>query len=403
VELIWLAPAALLGLAALVLPVLIHLLTHQQTRHVPFPTLRFLRRTRLAALRRRSLHDWWLLAVRLAILAAAVAALAGPVFVSETRQSAWRQRVARAVVVAPGGASAALVEPLVESERRNSFVSEVFQPTTHAADGLRDAALWLAKQPPAAQEVVVIGDLRVGAIVREDLTLVPARVGVRFLPVPASASSRVVNLYFQEAEVLWHARTTLEDTYTRVSYDRLGPASPFLTVRAAPDEQAVAEAALNAVLTRGVDADATPVRRVVVVFDGGSTEGLAVTAPPPQAWMREALAALPEVNGGASGDLLVVRANVRGSDPDAARLLENIGRVVVAVDRSALEPARVSVQTLAGWSRPIGAFERGQPADEGDRRWFWAVTLLLMGVEMLMRRPGSAPASAEHIQESQVA
>jgi hypothetical protein len=402
-DLIWLAPAASLGLMALVVPALIHLLTNQRTRRIPFPTLRFLRRTRLAAIGRRVVQNWLLLAVRLLILAMAVGALAGPVFVSATRQEEWRQRVARAVVVAPGGAPAALVDPLIDGERRDSFVSEVFRPGARVADGLRDAALWLQRQPPASYEVVVVGDLRAGAVVPGDLTLVPARAGLRFLPLPSSVASREVDVHFQEADVVWRARTTLQDSSTRVSYTRAGKAGQSLTVRAAANDQAAADAAMNAVLSRGLDADATSRRRLVVVFEGGSTQDLELTAPAQQAWMRDALASLPETIGGGSGDVLVVQAKRRASDREAAHLLERIARVVFASDRSTLEPAPISVQTFAEWSRPPGAFESGRPVDEGDRRWLWAAALVLMAIEMIIRRTRSSSADAHDVQEARVA
>lgn len=400
-DVIWLAPAASLGLLALVVPVLIHLLTHQQTRHVPFPTLRFLRRTRLAAIRRRAIQNWFLLAVRVSILAMAVGALAAPVLVSEARQEEWRRRVARAVVVAPG--AEADVEPLIESERRDSFVNAVFRPGARVADGLRDAALWLERQPPASHEVVVVGDLRADAIAPRDLTLVPARVGLRFLPLPVSVSNRDLDLQFQEGETMWRARTTLHDASTHVSYSRAVNLERFFTVRAAANEQATADAALTAVFARGIDIDHAATRRVAVVFEGGDARDLPVTVPPTEAWMRQALAALPQTTGGASGELLVVHAKRPGSVPAAAHLLEHIARVVFASDRTAFEPAPMPAQTLAEWSRPSGPFESGRPGDEGDRRWFWAAALVLMALEMIARRTNIAPSDAQDLQEPRVA
>ena len=46
----WLTPAVLSGLLLVVLPIAIHLLTRQQARTRPFPSLRFLVPTQLAAL-----------------------------------------------------------------------------------------------------------------------------------------------------------------------------------------------------------------------------------------------------------------------------------------------------------------------------------------------------------------
>jgi integral membrane sensor domain MASE1 len=96
---IWLNPLALVALAAVSAPVLIHLLVQRRAERFPFPTLRFLRPTRLAAIRRHVLEDIPLLLVRAAILAAAVSALAGPLLVTAARRHAWDRRLVRAVVV----------------------------------------------------------------------------------------------------------------------------------------------------------------------------------------------------------------------------------------------------------------------------------------------------------------
>ena len=91
---LWLNPVALFALAAIAAPILIHILVQRRAERFPFPTLRFLQPTRLAAIRRHLLEDWRLLAVRAALLAAAAAALAGPLLVTA---------VATAGVGSPGG------------------------------------------------------------------------------------------------------------------------------------------------------------------------------------------------------------------------------------------------------------------------------------------------------------
>src|SRR5471030_2938240 len=95
---LWLNPFALFALATVVAPILIHILIQRRAERFPFPTLRFLQPTRLAAIRRHVLEDAVLLAVRVALLAAAAAALAGPLFVTAARRQAWERRVVRAVV-----------------------------------------------------------------------------------------------------------------------------------------------------------------------------------------------------------------------------------------------------------------------------------------------------------------
>src|SRR5580765_4132918 len=96
----WLNPSALFALVAAAAPILIHLLIQRRAERFPFPTLRFLQPTRLAAIRRHVLEDLPLLAVRVALLTAAVAALAGPLFVTNARRQAWDRRMVRATVKA---------------------------------------------------------------------------------------------------------------------------------------------------------------------------------------------------------------------------------------------------------------------------------------------------------------
>ena len=86
---LWLNPLALFALAAIAAPILIHILVRRTAERFPFPTLRFLKPTRLAAIRRHLLEDWRLLAIRAALLAAAAAALAGPLIVTNGRRQAW--------------------------------------------------------------------------------------------------------------------------------------------------------------------------------------------------------------------------------------------------------------------------------------------------------------------------
>ena len=75
---VWLHPVILFALAAVAAPILIHILVQRRAEVVPFPTLRFLRSTAIVSIRRHLLEDRLLLALRIAIVAAAVTAVAGP-------------------------------------------------------------------------------------------------------------------------------------------------------------------------------------------------------------------------------------------------------------------------------------------------------------------------------------
>jgi len=74
----FLAPLFLLGLAALAVPVLIHLTQKERKSVVHFPSLMFLRKIPYESVQRRRIRDWLLLALRLAAIALIVTAFARP-------------------------------------------------------------------------------------------------------------------------------------------------------------------------------------------------------------------------------------------------------------------------------------------------------------------------------------
>jgi Aerotolerance regulator N-terminal/von Willebrand factor type A domain len=74
----FLAPLFFLGLAALAVPVLVHLTQRERKTVVEFPSLMFLRKIPYESVQRRRIRDWLLLALRLAALAMIVAAFARP-------------------------------------------------------------------------------------------------------------------------------------------------------------------------------------------------------------------------------------------------------------------------------------------------------------------------------------
>ena len=88
----FLAPLFFAGLAALGIPVLIHLIQKERKNVVAFPSLMFLKRVPYQSVRRRRIKNWTLLAMRLAALALIVAAFARPFLRGST------------VVAASGGA-----------------------------------------------------------------------------------------------------------------------------------------------------------------------------------------------------------------------------------------------------------------------------------------------------------
>lgn len=76
----FLSPLVLLGLAALAIPVLIHLIQREKKQIMPFPSLMFVRRVPYKSVQRRRIHNWLLLLIRAAALLLIILAFARPYF-----------------------------------------------------------------------------------------------------------------------------------------------------------------------------------------------------------------------------------------------------------------------------------------------------------------------------------
>ena len=74
----FLTPAFFVGLGAIAIPVLIHLIQREKKRVVAFPSLMFVRRIPYQSVRRRRIRHWFLLFLRAAAIALIVLAFARP-------------------------------------------------------------------------------------------------------------------------------------------------------------------------------------------------------------------------------------------------------------------------------------------------------------------------------------
>src|SRR3954466_6405594 len=171
---LWLNPSALFALAAMAAPILIHILIQRRAERLPFPTLRFLQPTRLAAIRRHVLEDLPLLTVRAATLAAAAAALAGPLLVTTSRRQAWDQRIVRARIT-----NLPATDRARSPDQRAALREQTFDGPS-LSDGIRRAIVWLETTPPARREIVAASPPPSGSIAAADIAQVPAEVGIRF-------------------------------------------------------------------------------------------------------------------------------------------------------------------------------------------------------------------------------
>jgi hypothetical protein len=373
-------------------PVIIHLIARHRARRTVFPSLKFIPAAPVPALRRRVITEWPLLVVRISILVIATAALAGPVFVSAGRRAEWNQRVARATLSTL--AEEAGARPRIADERGSSFLHAHFA-SPRLPDAIRDAVDWLGRQPPAARELVVIGDLREGLLTERDLDAIPPTAGVRFVTTTGAAVGAVPRPRLI-AEAGSGRPTQFELDVepallnTTVKYAPTAGAEPRVTIDGGPASRAHADAVLRAILREGVLLSGDGSREVVIAFDGATlADG---KTPPGAAWMREALERIPEARGSERNGALIVRVAMPVTDRRAPSIVARVVAQAFSAPFAQFEPRRISPVTLQSWSRPPGPSPAGVlPADEGDRRWFWAAVLLLIGVEHLLRGEGKRP------------
>jgi hypothetical protein len=355
----WIAPAALFGVALVALPIAIHLLVRQHARTLEYPSLRFLRETQLAALRRRTIQDALLLLCRAAIVALAAVALAGPILQTASRTAASAQRTSRAVI-ALDGSDAGLISTLTEG----TFASAAFTRSA-LADALIDALRWIDQQPPSSREVVIAGTLRKGVVSEADLVAIPKDIGVRFVPVP------VVTVNDVKWPVLAHRSGGLVriDHLVRFETDETrfteGPLTDvpddLVTIVARAEDDPLAQAALRAALEAGV-AWSDFERRIVIAWGGADPT---VVARGGSDVLRMPVPAPPS----AAADAVLAALNALSPRPEG------------------FEPVMITPEQLSSWSRAPGAPATDAPvADEGDRRWLWGMALVLLLVEAWMRR-----------------
>jgi hypothetical protein len=169
-----LAPLFLVGLAALAIPVVLHLFARDTGRSVPFTMVRFLRRAPVEQARRRRVSDWLLLALRAGALALLAFAFARPyVAGTDARGSAltvvaldaslsmsapavWaeaRERVLEIARDAPASSHLALVafddeaRPVVEPTSDRGALARAVDTLEPGAGGARLAAAFARARP----------------------------------------------------------------------------------------------------------------------------------------------------------------------------------------------------------------------------------------------------------------
>ena len=443
---LWLNPTALFALAAVAAPILIHILIQRRAERFPFPTLRFLQPTRLAAIRRHVLEDAVLLAVRVALLAAAAAALAGPLFVTAARRQAWEQRVVRAVVVdqpdvgrafqarhdGNGGSEGPALQ---QRNDQRTFAGAAL------ADGIRRAILWLDAAPPARREIVVASPFPIGSITQADVASIPAGIGVRFERIGTLPRTRIVSagrLLTSGGARAREATLAGDQTSVRDAADRDAMVWPIDVVAPSAGKPAI-DAAIAAVLSQRVWAGPPDHRARLVVVDAVSLT-IADASPIQQPWMADAVARIardpdlraaaarvpaglsdsrfstaawqtltsaadgrPLASAAGSANQLIVASAAPASDVATPVLLRAIANAIAPVpDLQPAEVVPIADALLQRWSRPSAppASPRIETVDHDDRRWLWLAVLCLMGIEMWIRRARSVDAARDVREEA---
>jgi hypothetical protein len=449
----WRNPAAWLGLATLLLPVLVHLFSRRRARVEPFPSLRFLASSRLLPTPRTRLTDPWLLALRCLLLAVAVAALAQP---ARDDRAATRTvaatRLARAIVLDTGGAGVpagiqadgvagrdAMVRRLTDSA-----TTHVLLRTARPAEALAGAVAWLETQD-ARREVAIVSAFRRGALDSARLAAVPEDVGVRLerlVPRDMPAGDGTVTWFARGDDERIEATARPDAEHTHVTWRRTteagadgGSGSDTLSRDAARTARAVRPMVDSVRLRPGavVRADAGRAVRLVprvdaALVDSAHVDSLRDAWAP---WMAELVvrmardpllrdAASPDLDvdvpdARARGDTLLFVApalgdGARAASPFAAARHATALLAAASEARNAvrgvtaealpIEPVLIDDATLTAWSRTPAATVTPPTGERADpltgpslARWGWLLVILLLGVETLARRRGGPHAA----------
>ena len=95
----FLSPLFLLGLAAVALPIIVHLVRRTRAKKVEFPSLMFVRQIPQRTIRRRRLINWLLLALRCLALLCLVLAFARPFFTNSNAAESLTRAKAKIILL----------------------------------------------------------------------------------------------------------------------------------------------------------------------------------------------------------------------------------------------------------------------------------------------------------------
>lgn len=366
---------AWLGLGAIAVPILIHLLARQASRPLPFPTLRFLRATPLVDVRRRRLTDLLLLAVRIGIIALAVAALAQP-FASRSTSTRRHHLVIVDSTESVDGEDA--------QRAAASYASEA--GTTMRIDrrdlrgAMRDAQAWAAATAGEAT-VVVISDFQRGSIDADAVAGVPKTAGVRLHRVATRGLGTPVMPGVQSV--------TANGGRTSAAWSAAAPATAGEIRIESGHDAAMAAAILDAAQATAA-ARPAPSRAATFVLPGAPGRAMLLReSSPPEPWMVDAFASIShgraETVRALSGAAIVFLATADPAEAaDAIR--EALPALAASTPLPEFEPAALSAEELRLMERAPAPRAPDASAGVWVGRWFWIAALLLLALETLVRR-----------------
>jgi hypothetical protein len=416
----WLNPWALLGLIGVVAPVLIHLLARGHARTRRFPSLRVIEPSQLLPTRRTRIQDPLLLAIRCAIVALAALALARPLLLTRGRKMEIERGVARAIVLdtsasmrrlTPSGNSALDSARRVARTLAGDATASIVIETAQPARQLEGAVAWLRQHYQRA-ELTVISDFQRGQIDSSDVQAVPGDVSVTLRRVPvvspsvmetpwASGGRRVTVRATPRAQSMDAEWTVSSESVADSSVALVGPESDRAAINATRIAAGFEAVPLPRDSGRSVRIEARGLGDSVLgdsVLGDSATRRLGDSARYAP-WMVGLLARLhargdpiprSAVAGSGERRQLVLFMDSAAGSAAAARIVAEANRAISVAPRVAeLEPETLSEREIEGLQQLPRAGGRARSADpngQSDARWLWLAALVLLLIEIPLRR-----------------
>jgi len=295
-------------------------------------------------------------------------------------------------------------------------------PAKDLGDGLKQAAALLVARDAGRSEIVVISDFQLGSLTAADVNAVPAVIGLRFVVLDSTHTAGAfpgLRTLQADGNLPIAQEITLDGPRTRVTMRQAATPAHEVDILSAPDQHD-AVASLRRIVAAAGAPELPGDRDLTLIFAGSPVPDVGPLTP---GWMTRAfliasadehLRAVASTYRGANrpglsspwvpvaqdaaGQALVSVAAMKQqlvafvsaapTDLVAAAALQSL---LSAVSPQPSWPERevegISASQLASWTRDAKpAAGRWKPQPPGDARWFWALALLLLVIEGIIRR-----------------